>query len=130
MWEQLQAKARQNSHRDSITGDMSHEDVRDRISSAVGTDGDGGILFDETIAAYASRRRTAEEYLISALVDSHQKAFRSYLIKPQWTTISSEAASKYFPGFLEMSHTDEPTQVDISQLAVTAELDEPLRVCT
>lgn len=70
------------------------EAVKDRISSAVGTDEDTGILFDETIAAYSFRRKTAEEYLVSALIDSHQKAFRPYLGKPQWTTISSDLNSK------------------------------------
>lgn len=73
---------------------MSHDDVKDRISSAVGSNGDTGILFDETIAAYGARRKTAEEYLVSALIDSHQKAFRLYLGKPQWTTISSDLHSE------------------------------------
>ena len=40
---------------------MSHEAVKDRISSAVGTDEDTGLLFEETIAAYTFRRKTAEE---------------------------------------------------------------------
>ncbi|KAI0599764.1 RINT-1 family protein [Biscogniauxia sp. FL1348] len=110
LWEQLQTRAKRRSYQGNLAGGMSQEDVKDRISSAVGTDEDGGILFDETIAAYSHRRRTAEEYLVSALIDSHQKAFRPYLTKPQWTTISSE------PNF------------DPSQLAVTAELDEPLRI--
>lgn len=73
---------------------MSQEDVKGRISSAVGTDEDTGILFDETIAAYTFRRRSAEEYLVSALIDSHQKTFRPYLSTPQWTTINAEASSE------------------------------------
>jgi len=73
---------------------MSHEHVKDRISSAVGSDGDSGILFDETIAAYSFRRKTAEEYLISALNESHQKAFRPYLSKPHWATISADLNSE------------------------------------
>lgn len=73
---------------------MSHEHVKDRISSAVGSDGDTGILFDETIAAYNFRRKAAEEYLVTALLDSHQKAFRPYLSTPQWTTISSDLNSE------------------------------------
>ncbi|KAI0433177.1 RINT-1 family protein [Xylaria sp. FL1042] len=110
LWEELQARARKNSDQETLAGGMSHEAVKDRISSAVGTDGDTGILFDETIAAYSFRRKTAEEYLVSALIDSHQKAFRPYLGKPQWTTISSDM-------------NPEP-----SQLAITAELDEPLKI--
>ncbi|TGJ87787.1 hypothetical protein E0Z10_g960 [Xylaria hypoxylon] len=110
LWEELQARAHRNSDQETLAGGMSHEDVKDRISSAVGTDGDTGILFDETIAAYSSRRKAAEEYLVSALIDSHQKAFRPYLSKPQWTTISSDL------------------NIDPSQLAITPELDEPLKI--
>lgn len=73
---------------------MSHDLVKHRTSAAVGSNEDGGILFDETIAAYRSRRKTAEEYLVVALVSSHQKAFRPYLVKPQWSSISSEATSE------------------------------------
>ncbi|KAI0475224.1 RINT-1 family protein [Xylariaceae sp. FL0804] len=104
-WEELQTRARRND--EHVTGDMTHEHVKDRISEAVGSDGDDGMLFDETIAAYRHRRQAAEEYLVSALGDSHQKAFRPYLSKPQWTTVND---------------------IDLSQLAVTPELDEPLKV--
>ncbi|KAI0391549.1 RINT-1 family protein [Xylariaceae sp. FL0594] len=110
LWEELQARARKNSNQETLAGGMSHEHVKDRISSAVGSDGDSGILFDETIAAYSFRRKTAEEYLVSALIDSHQKAFRPYLSKPQWTTI------------------DANLNIDPSQLAITPELDEPLKI--
>ncbi|KAI1809115.1 RINT-1 family protein [Poronia punctata] len=109
LWEELQTRARKNSDQDTLAGGMSHEAVKDRISSAVGSDEDGGILFDETIAAYRFRRKTAEEYLVTALIDSHQKAFRPYLSKPQWTTISPDLTA------------------DPSQLSITPELDEPLK---
>ncbi|KAI0099720.1 RINT-1 family protein [Nemania sp. FL0031] len=110
LWEELQTRARKNSGQETLAGGMSHEAVKDRISSAVGSDEDTGILFDETVAAYSFRRKTAEEFLVSALIDSHQKAFRPYLAKPQWTTISSEV------------------NIDSSQLAITPELDEPLKI--
>ncbi|KAI1346029.1 RINT-1 family protein [Xylaria sp. FL0043] len=110
LWEELQARARKTSDQENLAGGMSHEAVKDRISSAVGSDADTGILFDETITAYSFRRKTAEEYLVSALIDSHQKAFRPYLSKPQWTTISSDL------------------NIDPSQLAITPELDEPLKI--
>ncbi|KAI1119961.1 RINT-1 family protein [Nemania abortiva] len=110
LWEELQTRARRNSGQETLAGGMSHEAVKDRISSAVGSDKDTGILFDETIAAYSFRRKTAEEFLVSALIDSHQKAFRPYLGKPQWTTISSDV------------------NIDASQLAITPELDEPLKI--
>ncbi|KAI0409272.1 RINT-1 family protein [Xylaria palmicola] len=110
LWEELETRARKNSDQETLAGGMSHDDVKGRISSAVGSDGDSGTLFDETIAAYSFRRKTAEEYLVSALVDSHQKVFRPYLGQPQWTTISNDA------------------HIDPSQLAITAELDEPLKI--
>ncbi|KAI0006733.1 RINT-1 family protein [Xylariaceae sp. FL0662B] len=111
LWDQLQARARRSDDQDhNLAGGMSYDQVKDRTSSVVGSDGDGGILFDETIAAYNNRRKTAEEYLTAALIDSHQKAFRPYLAKPHWTTISDD------------------TRVDISQLAITPELDEPLTI--
>ncbi|OTB01935.1 hypothetical protein M426DRAFT_323036 [Hypoxylon sp. CI-4A] len=110
LWEQLQTRAKLTNGDGNIASGMSYEDVKDRTSAVVGSDSDGGILFDETIAAYASRRKTAEEYLVTALIDSHQKAFRPYIAKAQWTTISDNS------------------NVETSQFSVTAELDEPLKI--
>ncbi|XXH01360.1 hypothetical protein Hte_007718 [Hypoxylon texense] len=110
LWEQLQMRAKRTDSDGDIASGMSYEGVKDRTSTVVGSDGDGGILFDETIAAYAARRKSAEEYLVAALIDSHQKTFRPYLAKAQWTTISDD------------SH------VETSQLSITPELDEPLTI--
>ncbi|KAL7619613.1 hypothetical protein AAE478_010154 [Parahypoxylon ruwenzoriense] len=110
MWEQLQTRAKRADGQGNIATGMSYDQVKDRTSAVVGSDSDGGILFDETIAAYARRRKAAEEYLVTALADSHQKAFRPYMAKAQWTTIS------------------DGTHVETSQLSVTPELDEPLTV--
>ncbi len=90
---------------------MSYGQVKDRTSSTVGSEEDGGVLFDETIAAYSLRRKTAQEFLVSAVTDSQYKAFRPYLQRTQWTTIHEDASA-----------------ADPYQLAITAELDEPLRV--
>lgn len=87
---------------------MSYDQVKDRTSSAVGTEEDSGALFDETIAAYSARRKRAEEFLSEALADSHRKTLRAYLSRPQWTTIADDT--------------------DSYQLAITPELEEPLRV--
>ena len=87
---------------------MSYDHVRDRTSAAVGKEDDGGVLFDETIAAYSQRRKRAADFLSEALVNSHRKAFKAYLHRPQWSTIADDVSS--------------------GELAVTAELDEPLRV--
>ncbi|KAI1441588.1 TIP-1 family-domain-containing protein [Annulohypoxylon stygium] len=110
LWDELQTRAKRSNGDGNIASGMSYENVKDKTSSTVGSDGDGGILFDETIAAYTNRRKNAEEYLVSALNDSHQKAFRPYVAKAHWTTIS------------------DGTHVEASQLSVTPELDEPLKI--
>ncbi|KAK4179356.1 putative RAD50-interacting protein 1 [Triangularia setosa] len=107
MWEQLQTRAKATEDQSNLAGGMSYDHVRDRTSAAVGKeDNDNGVLFDETIAAYSQRRKRAQEFLSEALAESHRKAFRAYLHRPQWSTISDEAVD----------------------LAITAELDEPLRI--
>lgn len=113
LWEQLQARAKKSEDQSNLAGGMSYDHVRERTSSVVGNeeDGDDGVLFDETIAAYSARRKTAQEFLVAAIVESHQKAFRPYLQRPQWTTINEESSA-----------------IDPYQLAITAELDEPLRI--
>ncbi|KAK4242929.1 RINT1-like protein [Achaetomium macrosporum] len=108
LWEQLQARAKTAEDQSNLAGGMSYDHVRDRTSATVGTADDGGVLFDETIAAYSQRRKRAEEFLSEALIDSHRKAFKAYLHRPQWSTIADDTT----PG----------------DLAVTAELDEPLRI--
>ncbi|KAI8154237.1 hypothetical protein K4K49_007823 [Colletotrichum sp. SAR 10_70] len=111
LWDQLQSRATKDGEPSRMSGEMSYEEVKDRTSTAVGSDTDDGILFDETIAAYSLRRKTAQDFLVNALADSHYKAFRAYATRTQWTTIS-----------------DSGSEVDPSQLAVTPELDEPLRI--
>ncbi|AEO68004.1 233b1bb9-f5a7-43c0-bac1-c76eebb746e5 [Thermothielavioides terrestris] len=110
LWAQLQARAAEASEdQNNLAGGMSYDHVRDRTSAAVGKEEDGGVLFDETIAAYSQRRKRAEEFLSEALVDSHRKAFKAYLHRPHWTTIADDAVSG-----------DGGT--------VTPELEEPLRI--
>ncbi|KAF6825531.1 rint-1 family protein [Colletotrichum plurivorum] len=111
LWDQLQARVTKDGEPSRMSGDMTYEEVKDRTSTAVGSDTDDGVLFDETIAAYSLRRKTAQEFLVSALADSHYKAFRAYATRTQWTTIN-----------------DGGSDIDASQLAVTPELDEPLRI--
>ncbi|KAJ4292996.1 hypothetical protein N0V88_005660 [Collariella sp. IMI 366227] len=113
LWSQLQTRAKSTADQNNLAGGMSYDHVRDRTSSAVGssTEADSGVLFDETIAAYSQRRTRAAEFLSDALVDSHRKAFKAYLHRPQWSTIADDAAA-----------------VAAGDLAVTAELDEPLRI--
>ncbi|KXH68727.1 RINT-1 family protein [Colletotrichum salicis] len=110
-WDQLQGRATKEGETSRMSGEMSYEEVKDRTSSAVGSEANDGVLFDETIAAYSLRRKTAQEFLVNALADSHYKAFRAYATRTHWTTIS-----------------DGGSEIDPSQLAVTPELDEPLRI--
>ncbi|KAM0427276.1 hypothetical protein ACHAPT_007709 [Fusarium lateritium] len=106
LWDELQTRA---AHRSSnITSTMSYEDVKDRTSAAVGRNDEDGALFDETVAAYSLRRKTAEELLVGALAESHGKAFRAYTTRVQWTTVGEAAI--------------------LDELAITPELDEPLRI--
>jgi len=90
---------------------MTFEEVQDRTSATVGSQSDDGGLFDETIAAYTARRKAAQEYLVTTLVDSHNKTFRAYVSRAHWTPIAQEDAP-----------------LDLNMLAITPELDEPLRV--
>lgn len=112
LWEQLQTRAKANEDQSNLAGGMSYDHVKDRISSVVGTEDDTGVLFDETISAYAMRRKRAQEFLTQVLIQNQKKAFAAYLKRPQWSTIS-----------------DEPTSGEAYyQLAPTAELGEPLTV--
>lgn len=113
MWDQLHARAKTSDDQSNLAGGMSHDEVKDRTSQTVGSDEDGGVLFDETINAYSARRNTALDWLIAAVQGSHSKAFRPYIQRTQWTTISEDSSP-----------------IDPYQLAITAELDEPLRVST
>ncbi|KAL8376756.1 hypothetical protein RB595_007737 [Gaeumannomyces hyphopodioides] len=110
-WQELQGRAKKKEGQESIAGGLSFDDVKERTSAAVGSDGDGAVIFDEIIAAYSARRKAALSLIVSSLADAHYTAFRPYLRLGQWTTIS-----------------DDPSQADPSQLAISPELDEPLRI--
>ncbi|ROT35827.1 RINT-1 family protein [Sodiomyces alkalinus F11] len=111
LWEELQNRAEPVGEQGKIAGDMSYDEVKDRTSAAVGSDNEDGALFDETITAYSLRRKAAQDFLIGALTKSHQDAFRAYSSRVQWTTMA-----------------DNGGEVDSNQLAITPELEEPLRI--
>lgn len=111
LWDQLQARAHKSVDQGNLAGGMSHDEVKDRTSKTVGTGDNDGVLFDETIKAYCVRRTAAQDLLIEAVVRSHADSFRPYIQRAQWTVIS-----------------EDPAAVDPYLLAITAELDEPLRV--
>ncbi|OAA49622.1 RINT-1 family protein [Metarhizium rileyi] len=112
LWEDLQARDAQRSKRNSAASGIEPEGILGRVPSSLGDgDGGGGGIFDETVAAYSSRRKAAELLLVSTLANSHAKAFRAYVSKVQWTTVGEAAI------------LDDP-----SHLSITPELDEPLRI--
>ncbi|ORY67230.1 TIP-1 family-domain-containing protein [Pseudomassariella vexata] len=110
LWEELKDRAKQADDQTNLVGGMSYDHVRDHTSSDIGSDGDGTI-FDETIKFYSKRRDSARAFLVAALIESNQTAFRPYLSRPQWSLVNNNGGI-----------------VDPSQLGVTAELVEPLRV--
>ncbi|KAK2608003.1 hypothetical protein N8I77_006641 [Diaporthe amygdali] len=111
LWDRLQARATKSDDQNNLAGGMSHDEVKGRTSQTVGTGEDGGILFDETIKAYTERRTAAQDLLTEAVIRSHADAFRAYIHRAQWTVVSEDTAA-----------------IDPYQLAITAELDEPLRI--
>mgnify|MGYP002620336905 CR=1 FL=1 len=101
LWQELQDRAKAVSKNNSSSGaghkkreslgvGISYDQIKDRTSAAVGSDDEEGVLFDETIAAYSQRRKRAEEFLADALVDSHKKAFKAYLHRPNWSTVAED----------------------------------------
>lgn len=96
LWDELQSRATPSDGATKIAGEMSYEEVKDRTSNAVDSDNDEGFLFDETVRAYASRRKSAQAFLVSGLAKSHQDAFKAYSTRVQWTTISETGGDGRF----------------------------------
>jgi len=109
LWEEFQAGPQSGGSK-NLTGGMSLEQVKDRTSSATGEDGG---LFDEMVVAYSLRRKTAQDFLVFALVESHSKAFRSYMHRVQFTTVGDASVLE-----------------DTWELSISPELDEPLHILT
>jgi hypothetical protein len=57
---------------------MSMADVAERTSSAVGSDGESGALFDETAASYSALRERSEAIIIDTLNSNVRMALRAY----------------------------------------------------
>ncbi|KAF2707383.1 hypothetical protein K504DRAFT_458820 [Pleomassaria siparia CBS 279.74] len=74
IWEELQERARRASN----IGSMTVGDVAERTSSAVGGDGDGGALFDETAGWYSRLRVRSEKIIIDTLNNNVREALRPY----------------------------------------------------
>ncbi|ETS83986.1 hypothetical protein PFICI_05862 [Pestalotiopsis fici W106-1] len=107
LWEELKTRVRQVDDQTNVVGGMSYDQVKDRTSSEIDSIANGSI-FDETVKFYSKRRERAQAFLVDALAESHQSAFRPYLSKAQWSIVNVDS--------------------DPSQYSITAELDEPLRI--
>ncbi|KAF4986645.1 hypothetical protein FGRMN_10739 [Fusarium graminum] len=126
LWDELQTRAlHRASQGNDITSTMSYDDVKDRTSAAVGQKHEDGALFDETATAYSMRRKAAQDLLVGALVESHNKAFRAYTTRVQWTTVGETAIVGKFVVQVVLGI---PSNVATDELAITPEFDEPLRI--
>jgi hypothetical protein len=125
-WEELKGRVRQVDDENNLVGGLSYGHVRDRTSLEIDT-GNEATIFDETIKFYTKRKESARVLLVNALVETHQTAFRPYLSRPQWSMAGSDGASKWIRPHILVPVADK-VPADVSPLAVTAELDEPLRV--
>ncbi|OAA64702.1 rint-1/tip-1 [Niveomyces insectorum RCEF 264] len=145
LWDELETRARAVEEPSSnVGGGLSAGHVRARTSAALGQtngggtdgqndggtgngtstsggDGDGenkaaaGSLFDETIQLYQARCDAAQAFLVTALGDALRKAFRPYVSRTHWTAVAAAGED------------DHRGAADV-ELAITPELDEPLRV--
>lgn len=109
LWNELQARARHTEVNDSVAGPMTLGDVKDVISSSLGSDEDGGGMFDESVSTFKALRSKAEQLIIQAIKYAYPTSLRPYFHKPQWTTITNEPVS-------------------MEALNITAELDQTLQV--
>jgi hypothetical protein len=125
LWEELKSRVKQVDDQTNVVGGMSYDHVKERTSSEIDSDG-LGTIFDETIVFYGKRRDSAQAFLVNALNESHQTAFRPYLSKAQWAIVGGDSTGKQSAERPLRPSTHNHT--DIAQLNVTPELDEPLRV--
>lgn len=95
LWEELKSRVKQVDDQTNVVGGMSYDHVKGRTSSEIDSDG-LGTIFDETIVFYSKRRESAQAFLVSALTESHQIAFRPYLSKAQWAIVSGDSAGQQF----------------------------------
>lgn len=74
IWEELQQRARQAKD----IGTMSVADVAERTSNTVGSDEEGGALFDETASWYSRLRISSEEIIVETLNKNVRIALHAY----------------------------------------------------
>lgn len=93
LWEELKTRVRQVDDQTNVVGGMSYDQVRGRTSSEIDS-AKNGAIFDETIKFYSKRRESAQTFLVDALAESHQTAFRPYISKAQWSIVNGESTGE------------------------------------
>ena len=86
LWQELQERAKRTSEDGNLAGPISYAVVKESTSVDVGTDSEGGSVFDVTITGFDGLRIKSTELLIQALTYSFPSMFLQYT-RAQWTTI-------------------------------------------
>ncbi|KAF2747498.1 RINT-1 family protein-like protein [Sporormia fimetaria CBS 119925] len=89
IWEELNERSRQAK---SI-GNMSVADIAERTSSTVGSDEEGGALFDETAGSYSKLRERSEQIITDTLNNNVRLTLRAYRQINPWATLTGSSAS-------------------------------------
>ncbi|KAF2200617.1 RINT-1 family protein-like protein [Delitschia confertaspora ATCC 74209] len=89
IWDELHHRARQASN----IGSMTVDEVAGRTSNAVGSDAEGGGLFDETAGWYSRLRIRSEKIITDTINNNVREALRPYRNINPWTTLSGPSVS-------------------------------------
>ncbi|KAG8529213.1 uncharacterized protein KY384_005848 [Bacidia gigantensis] len=117
LWDELQYRARQDRGDQNIAGQMSLEDVAERTSSAVGTEEDSGVFFDETAAAFRRLQVKTEEVLQDRLVTSIRDILRPYSRINPWSSLSNSESPSSLAPTAELDATVQYLNENVSFLA-------------
>lgn len=112
LWDELQYRARQDTEPgQTLAGDFSIADVAGRTSNNVGSNGDGGALFDETAASYHRLRVRTEDIMQENLNYDIRESLRPYGRITPWASISAEVQN-------------------LTELSISTELDNTIQKLT
>jgi RAD50-interacting protein 1 len=120
LWEELQYRAQAKHGRNASLGtDLKFEEVADKTSTAIRTDGahenqdvEGSGLFDQTASAYRRLRERSEEEMLRFFEVNVKAALQTYSRYSGWSTLtdvpsdaSSMAPSPSLDGFFQTTET-------------------------
>ncbi|RFU28387.1 hypothetical protein B7463_g7940, partial [Scytalidium lignicola] len=111
-WTNEENKAKITNREGNLAGPMSFDEVKEHTSDSMGTETEVGSVFDVTISQYKQLQKRAQSLLVQQIKYAFPGVFRSYLTKPQWTTING----------------DDSHEASLSVFSPTAELAEPLHM--